>query len=131
MRALVALAIVVAAGVPAASTNAAAGPNSQRPVLSVALRDPVTIVGRGFHAGEQVRVTLPPHGARVVRAGSRGGFVVSFAVGVHRCDLVRVVAVGSGPRAVLKILPSPACLLDGIGAGAGASGAGASGRSAS
>jgi hypothetical protein len=131
MRALAALAILVAAGVPAVSTNAALRPSSQRPVLSIALRDPVTIVGRGFRAGERVRVTLPQQGVRVVRAGSRGGFVVSFAVGVHRCDLVRVVAVGSGPRAVLKVLPSPACLLDGIGAAVGASGAGASGRSAS
>jgi hypothetical protein len=132
MRALFALAIVVAAGAPATSTAVTVESTPHRPTLAVVLRDPVTIRGSGFRPGERIRVTLPRQAVRIVRAGSGGGFVVHFGLGTHRCDLVRAVAVGgAGTRAALKLLPSPACLLDGVEAGAAASSAGASGRSAS
>jgi hypothetical protein len=131
MRARVALAIVVAAGVPATTAGAAVQANPHRPALSVVVHDPVTIKGSGFRPGERIRVTLRQERVRIVRAGSGGGFVVRFSVGLHRCDLVRAVAIGGGTRAAIKLLPSPACLLDGVEAGADASRPGVSGRSAS
>jgi hypothetical protein len=130
MRALAALAIAAAIGLLAMSTAAAVEPSGSKPLLTLALRDPVTIRGAGFRPGERIRVTLlQPTGVRVVRVGSRGGFIVSFGATMPRCELVRVIAVGGGLRAALKILPSPACLPDGAASGA-ASGSTASGRSA-
>jgi hypothetical protein len=111
-----AIAVIFAlVGVAAAGAEQPTG--SAQALLRLTLRDPVTIHGAGFQPRERVRVTLvQPSLVRVVRAGRGGGFVVAFdATATHRCDLVRVVALGgSGTRAVLKILPSPACLIDRI-----------------
>jgi hypothetical protein len=116
MRTLAVSAIAVIFGLLGISAAKAEAPNGQaKALLKLTLRDPVTIHGAGFQPRERVRVTLvQPSLVRVVRAGRGGGFVVAFeATATHRCDLVRVVALGgSGTRAVLKILPSPACLID-------------------
>lgn len=71
---------------------------------------PLQVRGRGFEPGEVVRLKVNDRRATRAKASSRGFFVASFGLGVSRCDAVRVVAAGSsGSRAVLKLLPAPAC----------------------
>lgn len=106
-----ALAVLAAAAAFAPlSATASAGPAT----LRLQDRTPITLAGAGFRQGERVRVTLvrQTSSGRMIRAGRNGSFVVIFrGATATRCDLVRAVAVGSGgTRAVLKILPAPACL---------------------
>jgi hypothetical protein len=110
MRTLAVFAAVVVGGVLGVCTASANAPA----LLTLQARDPVTIRGVGFKPAERVRVSLAQPGAlKVVRAGSGGSFLVVLPSGTSRCDLVRVVALGgSGSRATLKVLPSPACLPD-------------------
>jgi hypothetical protein len=111
MRTLAMFAAVFVGGVLGVCTASAKSPA----LLTLQARDPVTIRGVGFRPAERVRVSLVQPGAlKVVRAGRGGTFLVVFpSGGTGRCDLVRVVALGgSGSRATLKLLPSPACLPD-------------------
>jgi hypothetical protein len=111
MRTLTVFAAVVAGGVFGVCTASANAPA----LLTLQARDPVTIRGVGFRPAERVRISLAQRGAlKVVRAGRGGSFLVVFpSGGTSRCDLVRIVALGgSGSRATLKVLPSPACLPD-------------------
>lgn len=88
-----------------ARTDAKAG----RPALRVVRTSPLTIRGEHFRARERVRLTAA---ARTVRtkASATGFFVVTIR-GATRCDSIRVLARGSaGSYAVVKVLPSPACL---------------------
>jgi hypothetical protein len=105
-------AVALCAALPALATAASAG--EDRAALRLQDRSPITVAGSGFERGERVRVTLIHETStqQVVRAGRPGTFVVSFAgTFVRRCELVRVTAVGGrGSRAVLKILPAPACM---------------------
>ncbi len=59
---------------------------------------PLRIKGRGFVAGERVRVTATAGSKKVTRpatAGSRGGFVVLLPLGeIDRCNGLLVVATG-------------------------------------
>ena len=76
-------------------------------------RDPLTLRGQAFQPRERVVLTVsePLSARRVVRAGATGSFRVTLSlVSADRCDAVRVVAAGADSRAVLKILPAPACL---------------------
>jgi hypothetical protein len=99
-----------------AALPALAGATSTGDAAALRLQDrsPVTVAGSGFERGERVRVTLfrETSTKRVVRAGRPGTFVVTFTgATMSRCDRVRVLAVGGrGSRAVLKILPAPACM---------------------
>jgi hypothetical protein len=103
--------VIAALSVGFSAAVSAPTPTSARVLLQD--RDPITIAGARFQRGERVRVTLVREttSKRIVRAGRRGTFLVTFPrVTTTRCDLFRVVAVGSkGSRAVLKILPAPAC----------------------
>ncbi|HEV8687160.1 MAG TPA: hypothetical protein VGQ84_07780 [Gaiellaceae bacterium] len=103
-----AVAVVLAAFV---AGDALTAPN--RPVLRLAKLQPLTVVGRSFPAGERVRVRVlaPVTAFRWTRADRNGSFTVRFGdIPATRCDVIRVIAVGSGgSRVVLKELPAPAC----------------------
>jgi hypothetical protein len=105
------------AGLAATAVFALASlPTSAGQSATVRLQDrtPVTVAGAGFDRGERVRVTLTIDTSTrtTTRAGRRGTFRVVFAgATATRCDMIRVVAIGGeGSRAVLKILPAPACM---------------------
>jgi hypothetical protein len=79
-----------------------------KPSLELVSSAPLTVRGRGFRAGERVRV-FAGGASRQVRASSRGSFVLTLGSG-DRCNVVRVRAVSaSGAVAVLKVLASPQC----------------------
>lgn len=80
-----------------------------KPSLRIVQSTPVKIRGEHFRAGESVRVTA---GKRAVRTKADGnGYFVITIPGSSRCDSTRVLARGSaGSYAVVKQLPSPACL---------------------
>jgi hypothetical protein len=76
--------------------------------LQVVKRAPLTLKGRAFKPGETVRVATGAQ-RKSVRANRSGTFVVTLG-GPDRCNTTRVLATGSGgSRAILKVLPSPAC----------------------
>ena len=81
-------------------------------------RAPVTVVGRGFVAGErvQVRVAAVASGAfaKRVTAGRRGGFTVVFrARSLDHCVGYTISATGSkGSRATARDLVPPPCGID-------------------
>ena len=109
MRRLAALAAIVAVtGIGAGATAA-----STKPSLRVVSWSPLAFRGQEFAAREKVRVELwgVARAIRYVIATRTGSFTVRFAdVTTTRCDMVRVVALGSrGNRAVFKFLPAPAC----------------------
>jgi hypothetical protein len=80
-----------------------------RPALHVVRVAPLTVRGEHFRSREQVRVRAAGKTLRT-KANGDGLFVVTIR-GVTRCDSVRVLARGSaGGYAVVKVLPSPACL---------------------
>ena len=76
-------------------------------------RNPLTVRGEHFQSRELVRVTVsaPATARKTVRTSATGSLRALFSgTTAHRCDLVRVVATGDeGSRAVLKLLPPPAC----------------------
>ena len=102
----------------AATALVASGPTAARPDVKPSLRvvtfAPLTVRGAGFAPREVVRVEVSwaATGRRRVVAGATGAFAARFeGIRTTHCEAVRVVAVGSrGSRAVLKYLPSPACL---------------------
>jgi hypothetical protein len=106
--------IAVAAAVVAAA--ASAGAIAERPGESLRLLSlqPLRIQGQHFAARERVRVDLSGSARKRVRVVTTqtGSFTVRFhGVVATRCDVVRVVAIGSsGSRARFKYLPAPACL---------------------
>lgn len=106
--------IAFAAAVAGAALNA--GAVAERPGESLRLLSlqPLRIQGQHFAAREHVRVDLSGSArkrVRVVTTGT-GSFTVRFhGIVATRCDVIRVVAIGSsGSRARLKYLPAPACL---------------------
>jgi hypothetical protein len=109
MRKIAALTLVLACG---AAASASAEWNG-RAVIRLVDRDPITIRGQRFESRERVRVTLsaPERARKTVRASANGSFrVIVLNDSADRCNQVRAVATGSeGSRAILKILPSPAC----------------------
>lgn len=80
-----------------------------RPSLQVVRSTPLKIRGEHFRARERVRLTAA---AKTIRAKANGdGLFVVTIRGATRCDTMRVLARGSaGSYAVVKVLPSPACL---------------------
>lgn len=105
----IAIALLIACG---AAVSASAGA-SRSATLRLVDRDPLTLRGQGFQPRERVLLTFskPISTRRVTRAGATGSFRVSLThVSIGRCDAVRVVAAGNSSRAVLKVLPAPACL---------------------
>ena len=111
MRAI-GLGAVIAALVATEATSA----TPRHPTLRLAKFQPLTVVGRSFSPRERVRVQVraPEVATRRAIADQTGSFTVRFVdIGATRCDVVRVVAIGSGSgRVVLKELPSPACAPD-------------------
>jgi hypothetical protein len=108
------LAVAAAVGLAVAHTSAAESGRSTKASLRLLTFAPPTVRGTGFGARERVRLDLlaPETARRRAIAGATGSFVVRFeGVPATRCDLIRVVAVGSrGSRAGLKYLPAPACM---------------------
>jgi hypothetical protein len=106
------LATALAIGV--AGVGDAVGGSALKPSLRLMSRQPLTIHGWHFASRERVRVQLSgsAKSSRSTRADASGAFNVKFDdVTVTRCNTIRVVAVGGrGSRAILKMLPSPACL---------------------
>ena len=80
-----------------------------KPSLRIVHSGPTKVRGEHFRANEHVRVTA---GKRTLRTTANGnGYFVITIPGSSRCDSSRVLARGSaGSYAVVKILPSPACL---------------------
>jgi hypothetical protein len=112
MRTLVFIAVAAAV----AATAVSAGGVTERPGESLRLvsLQPLRVQGQHFVPGERVRVELSGIArkrVRVVTTGT-GSFRVRFhGVAATRCDVIRVVAIGSsGSRARFKYLPAPACL---------------------
>jgi hypothetical protein len=100
--------IVVAAALFAVEATSA----TDAPALRLLRYQPLTVQGRNFAPGERVRVrVLAPDAAfRWSTADRTGSFTARFDIPATRCDLIRVLATGSGAgRVVLKHLPSPAC----------------------
>jgi hypothetical protein len=80
--------------------------------LRLVHKAPLTVRGVHFRPAERVRLRAMLSRSAVATADGRGSFVAQLGVAKSRCDLVRVIAVGSeGSRAVLKLLPSPACIV--------------------
>jgi|Tabmets5t2r1_1033131.scaffolds.fasta_scaffold00349_2 hypothetical protein len=72
-----------------------------RPTLRIVQLKPFTVIGRSFKPGEQIRVSTNRL-RRMVVAGSRGGFKVTFP-NPSRCNGLAVTAVGSkGSRASIS-----------------------------
>jgi hypothetical protein len=111
MRRLVVYVAVILTGAALFTAPARAADD---PTLRLRDRSPLVVGGAGFERGERVRMTLygDENARRSVRASRRGTFVITFAgTTFTRCDVVRVVATGgAGSRAVLKMLPPPACM---------------------
>jgi hypothetical protein len=79
--------------------------------LRLVHRAPLAVRGEHFRSGERVRLRAHNR-STVATADDRGSFVAQLGVAKTRCDLVRVIAVGSeGSGAVLKLLPPPACIV--------------------
>lgn len=80
-----------------------------KPSLRIVQSAPTKVRGEHFRAREDVRVTA---GKRAVRTKANGdGYFVITIPGTSRCDSSRILARGSaGSYAVVKQLPSPACL---------------------
>ena len=110
VRAIAALTATLAVGAVAVAPAA----TSPTPVLRLADRDPLILRGEGFRPRERVRVIVyaPLVARRATRATAAGSFRVTVAeIAAHRCDAIRAVAQGSDhSRAVLKVLPGPACM---------------------
>jgi hypothetical protein len=103
--AAVALVAVVLGFTVLARPDAMAG----RPALRVVRTSPFKIRGEHFRGRERVRLTAAATTVRT-KANGDGVFVVTIR-GATRCESVRVLARGSaGSYAVVKVLPSPACL---------------------
>ncbi len=78
---------------------------AERPILTLVATAPLTVSGRGFGAGEVVRLVVATAGARGGRtaiASAKGVLRMRFDLGVPRCAELTVRAIGShGSRAVL------------------------------
>ena len=84
-----------------AVAGAAAAP-TKRPTLVLTDLQPLVVTGKGFRAGERVRLIVSANRVveRTVRAGARGGFRAAFRLSIGRCDAVVVQAFGGrGSRA--------------------------------
>jgi hypothetical protein len=102
-----ALAVVLAA-------TPSVGATTERPVLRLLDRAPLTVAGRGFDVRETVRVRLAVRGqvrTRPATANAAGAFRVRFAVSVGRCQPFSLQAFGSsGNRARLwPVAVQPDC----------------------
>jgi hypothetical protein len=79
--------------------------------LRLVRKAPLAVRGEQFRPGERVRLQAMLKRGTVATADGHGSFVAQFGAAKSRCDVVRVIAVGSeGSHAVLKLLPSPACV---------------------
>ena len=114
MHARVAGAVAVLAGMLPLVAGAAEG----RARLVLADRDPVTVLGFGFAAGEHVTVRVSPFDsasfAKTVDARSTGRLTAVFrARDVDGCAGLTITARGSaGTRAVVRELVPPPCGAD-------------------
>ena len=82
---------------------------AMKPSVRVTGSAPLKVRGDYFRSRESVRLTAGERALRT-RANGNGFFVVTIP-GSDRCNTVRVLATGSaGSYAVVKLLPSPACM---------------------
>jgi hypothetical protein len=85
---------------------------ARAPSLRLVRKTPLTVRGEEFRPAERVRLRAMLNRGTVATANGHGSFVAQFGAPKTRCDLVRVIAVGSeGSHAVLKLLPAPACIV--------------------
>jgi hypothetical protein len=91
---------LVPAGARVVESGSFTSPQASRAALTVVRAQPLTVAGRGFRAGE--RVKLKADGlTRSLTAGARGSFTISFPE-ANTCNSVLVVARGSkGSRAAV------------------------------
>jgi hypothetical protein len=113
-KAAVAALLLLAFGLVVGFTLVRSSDDAQARAASLRLvrKAPLTVRGEHFRPGERVRLRAMLNRGTVATAGDRGSFVAQFGAPKSRCDLVRVIAVGSeGSHAVLKLLPAPACIV--------------------
>ena len=113
-RAGLSLLVIVTVAVLAAAAPA----RTELASLRVVAASPLTIAGSGFHSREHVRITATlgkatqTVGATATGLGTFRIRLSGLPLSQGRCDAIRVVAVGfAGTTAILKRLPSRACLL--------------------
>ena len=96
-------AVIAALGTWVAVVAAFPAESTRRPSLALADEAPLVVAGRGFKAGERVRVVASPARGRyrkTVSVNSRGRFTVRFASADASCGPLFVAAVGTeGSRA--------------------------------
>jgi hypothetical protein len=108
--------IFAAALVAAHAAGVGRGAEAAKPQLRVDGLRPLVVVGTGFHAGENVRVTASAdegRGARTAEAGGTHRISVRFAkLKLGRCSEYLISAKGDeGSRAALRSVPRP-CGID-------------------
>ena len=107
------LALLTVVAVLIGAGGAGAGTERAKPTLRLIDRTPVKVSGRGFVPRERIRLTVIVDATRTrrVTAGAAGTFTATVAqTALPRCEGLRIVATGGeGSRAVLKVLPQPAC----------------------
>jgi hypothetical protein len=87
------------------------GTKARAASLRLVEKEPLTVRGEQFRAGERVQLRAMLHRRTTATASAQGSFVASFDTPTTRCDRVRVIAIGSeGSHAMLKLLPAPACI---------------------
>jgi hypothetical protein len=79
---------------------------TSRPTLALTDLQPLVVTGKGFRAGERVRLIVSANRVveRTVRASASGQFRVAFRLWIGRCDAVVVQAFGGrGSRAHVDV----------------------------
>jgi hypothetical protein len=114
VKTLAHIAVLAGCVIGFATVSARAAPTTNRTLLQLVRRAPVTLSGAHFKLGEKVRVTVHASQTitRVVRTTKTGTFLVTFrGLEASRCSTLRAAALGSqGDSAQLKVLPLPACI---------------------
>jgi len=111
MKLLAAIPLLLAA--PAAACGVAGSHSGSGAALKLVDRQPLIVRGSGFRPHEHLHLRLLAgnSSSTSARSDARGAFVVTFPVGLSRCDRIRVIAIrAGGGRVVLKRLPPPACV---------------------
>ena len=103
----IALPVAVALGC-GGETAVGGSETAKKASLQVIRQTPLTIQGHGFRSQENVRVSAAGRQWRP-KASAGGSFVLTLR-GANRCNIVRIVALGSdGSRAILRIMPLRSC----------------------
>jgi hypothetical protein len=102
----------LAAAIPVAAACAAGGTAArERPTLTLASRNPVTVVGRNFVAHQHVKVTVIVVRTQIRRpiANAHGAFTARFTAVIDRCSGWIVTASQKGHAPAVIRGARPAC----------------------